>query len=313
MEKINVLITSAGRRVSLVKNFQLHSNVFTCDANPELSAACQFSGKFFKVPKVNDKTYLDELFNICKKNNIKIVIPTIDPELLILSKAKRRFKDEDIMVAVSDYKICKTFSLKTNTFEFFTNRHFLTPKIITDLETAQYPLFAKLNNSSLSKGATKVENMEEALILKKKNKNYVFQEYIEAPEFTVDVFVHKNGKVVCVVPRKRLEIRAGEVSKGQTVKDKTIIKNIKQLCEMFKGAYGVLTVQVFKKGDDIYFIEINPRFGGGYPLSWLAGADFAKFIIDDYENKTLNYTEDWKDNLIMLRYDAEVLIDGCGI
>ncbi len=307
-KKINVLITSAGRRVSLVKNFQQHCNVFTCDANPKFSAACQYSKKFFKVPLVTDNNYIDVLWDICNKYKINIIVPTIDPELVVLSEVKDDFSKKDILIAVSDKLVCKTFSLKTLTEKFFLNRGFLTPRIINNLKSANYPLFAKLNNSSSSKGATIVSSIEEAEILIRRNKNYIFQEYVDGIEFTVDVFVNSKGKVISIVPRQRIEVRGGEVSKGKTCKDITIIENVKKLINNIKGAYGVLTIQLFKKNNKIYFIEINPRFGGGYPLSWLAGADFAKYLIDDYLGKDLVYNEAWQDNLIMLRYDAEVII-----
>jgi len=307
---INVLITSAGRRVSLVKNFQKHSKVFTCDMNPSLSSACQISDGYFKVPRVTDKSYLDELKNICKKNDIKIVIPTIDTELSILAKAKEEFLKEGIFIAISTLEICDTFYLKTTTEEFFKKAKVNTPKIIKDLKTAKYPLFAKLDNSSLSVGAKKVNNYEEAIQLKG---NYVFQEFIDGVEYTCDVFFDKDSKIKCIVPRERIEVRCGEVNKAKTNKDKAILDEIKRLEPYLKGAYGILTIQLFKTDDKIYFIEINPRFGGGYPLSFLAGADFAKMLIDDYLGKKFDYFEGWRDNLIMLRYDAEVLVDGNSI
>ncbi|WP_024787518.1 ATP-grasp domain-containing protein [Lebetimonas sp. JH369] len=313
MGKINVLITSAGRRVRLVENFKLYANVFTCDMNPSLSAACQVSDYFFKVPRVTDKNYIDFLLQQCKNLNINMIVPTIDPELEILAKNKENFKKEGIFIAGSSENICKTFALKSSTYKFFKENGFLTPEIVDDIETAKYPLFAKLNNSSLSVGAQKVNSIEEAKILLSKNKNYVFQEYIDATEFTVDVFINKKGAVISIVPRERIEVRCGEINKGRTKKDSLIISEVKRLCNKLNEAYGVLTIQLFKKDNKIYFIEINPRFGGGYPLSWQAGADYAKFLIDDYLGKELKDFEEWKDNLIMLRYDNEVLIDGNSI
>ena len=309
MEKINVLITSAGRRVSLVKNFQKHSKVFCCDMNPMLSSACQVSDGYFKVPRVTDEKYLDELKKICKENDIKIIIPTIDTELSILAKVKKEFLKEDIFIAVSSVEICDTFYLKTTTENFFKKAGVNTPKIV-NLKTAKYPLFAKLDNSSLSVGAMRVDSYEEAIKLKG---NYVFQEFIEGVEYTCDVFFDKDSKIKCIVPRERIEVRCGEVNKARTNKDKTILDEIKKLEPYLKGAYATLTIQLFKTNDKIYFIEINPRFGGGYPLSYLAGADYAKMLIDDYLGKKLDYFEGWKDNLIMLRYDSEVLVDGNSI
>ena len=313
MKKINVLITSAGRRVSLVKNFQKYAKVYTCDMNPNMSAACQISDRYFKVPKVGEKNYIDVLLEYCMKKNINIVVPTIDPELPILSKAKEDFEKNGILISISSPNICETFYSKRKTEQFFRKIRLKTPKIIDNLKDANYPLFAKLENSSSSIGAKKVENYEEAMILRRKNPSYVFQEYIKGEEYTVDAFVNREGKVISIVPRLRLEVRAGEVSKGKTVKDHQIIENIKKLFKHLNGAYGTITVQLFKKRKEIFFIEINPRFGGGYPLSYLAGADFAKYLIKDYLGEKLEYSESWKNNLIMLRYDAEVLVDGNSI
>jgi len=278
--------------------------------NPEFSAACLVSDGFFKVPRVTDENYLNSLMEICLKHDIKIIVPTIDTELGVLAGAKDDFLKKGIMIAVSEKRLVDTFALKTSTEEFFLKHGFKTPKIVKDLKNAKYPLFAKLNNSSLSVGAKKVDSYEEAKVLKG---DYVFQEYIEATEYTIDAFFDKNSKLICAVVRERMEVRCGEVSKARTVKDKLIIDEIKRLAEFLKGAFSTLTIQLFKKGDEIYFIEINPRFGGGYPLSFLAGADYAKMLIDVYRGKKLEYFEGWKDNLIMLRYDAEVLVDGSGV
>ena len=310
MEKINLLITSVGRRVSLVKNFEKHFNVFTADMNPKFSAACQYNGSFFKLPPVRSENYIDSLLEVCKKNDIKIIIPTIDTELSILAESKELLKKEGILPVISSKEICETFYLKTTTEEFFIKNGFKTPRIIRDLENAKYPLFAKLDNSSLSIGARKVNSLKEAQTLKG---NYIFQEFIEGIEYTIDAFFDEKSNLICVVPRERIEVRCGEVAKARTRKDKLIIDEIKKLAKHLKGAFGCLTIQLFKRDNEIIFIEINPRFGGGYPLSFLAGADYAKFIKDIYEGRELSYFEGWKDNLIMLRYDAEVLVDGNSI
>ncbi len=312
MEKINFLITSAGRRVSLVKIFQNYGNVYTCDMNPFLSSACHVSDGYFEVPRVTDPKYMSIILGICKEKNIKMIIPTIDTELSILSAAKRDFSNEEINIAVSDKNICDTFYYKTSTEEFFLSNGFDTPKRVTDIANAKYPLFAKLNNSSSSIGALKVDSYQSAECLLK-DSNYVFQEFVEGVEFTVDVFIDKRGGLVSVVPRQRIEVRAGEISKGKTVKDEIIINKVKELCQKLEGAYGCITIQLFKNSNDISFIEINPRFGGGYPLSYYAGADFAKYLVMDYLDYNLEYNEDWRDNFLMLRYDAEVLVDGNSI
>ncbi len=311
---VNVLITSAGRRVRLVEIFRDtlkefgDGKVFACDLEPGLSAACYRADECFKAPPVKSKEYVGFLLELCKTKSIGLVVPTIDTELSILAAAKKEFEKAGIFVAVSSETFCKQSALKTTTYDLFRKAGVKTPKIITNLQTASYPLFAKLNNSSLSKGAQVVTSYEEALLLQQKDKDYIFQEFVEGQEYTVDCFIDRTGKLISVVPRKRIEVRGGEVSKAQSVKDRSIIVAIKELVTKFSGAYGVLTIQLFKNENEITFIEINPRFGGGYPLSFMSGANFAKFLILDMQQQTLTYDESWQERL-MLRYDAEVIVD----
>ena len=91
-------------------------------------------------------------------------------------------------------------------------------------------------------------------------------------------------------------------------------RNLLILAKALKIAIFIsIAILLFKTDERIVFIEINPRFGGGYPLSYLSGANFAKYLIEDFMGKDLEYNEDWKDNNIMLRYDAEVIVDGSSI
>jgi carbamoyl-phosphate synthase large subunit len=316
----NILITSAGRRVSLLHNFQKtlkHYNpkgkVYTTDMAPCLSAACQISDGYLKVPRVTDPMYLEVLKTFCLENSISLVVPTIDTELSVLAGAKEMFESEGIFIAVSSKEVCDTFYLKDSTAHFFIDHGFETPKIVEINEKTDYPVFAKINNSSCSIGAKQVSSLQESLRLLEENDTYIFQEFIVGEEYTVDVFIDRCSQVVSVVPRLRLEVRAGEVSKARTVKDPDIISEVIRLCEAMNGAYGCLTIQLFKTRDRLVFIEVNPRFGGGYPLSYLSGADFAKFLIEDYMGNTLEYDDSWVDGRTMLRYDAEVIVDDCSV
>jgi carbamoyl-phosphate synthase large subunit len=138
---------------------------------------------------------------------------------------------------------------------------------------------------------------------------YVFQEFVEVVEFTVDAFVAGDGRVLAVVPRQRLEVRAGEVSKARAVKDPDIMAAVRKVCTSAPGAYGTLTIQLIREGSGrCRFIEVNPRFGGGYPLSWMAGADFADYLIRDYLGESLDYDDSWRDGTLMLRFDHEVIV-----
>ncbi|MCH7530101.1 ATP-grasp domain-containing protein, partial [Patescibacteria group bacterium] len=151
----------------------------------------------------------------------------------------------------------------------------------------------------------------ELLFYAKRIPNVICQEFIEGTEHTCDVYVDFCLRVRCVVPRKRIEIRAGEVSKAQVVKDPRIMSEAAILVETLGAGPGVITLQLFlTKNDKVKFVEINPRFGGGAPLSIKAGANFPKWILQELSGKKTNIRLDgFKDDLIMLRYDGEVWLE----
>ncbi len=140
----------------------------------------------------------------------------------------------------------------------------------------------------------------------------MFMEYIDPThiEFTVDVYYDRMGQLKCAVPRQRIEVRGGEVSKGATRRHFVYEYLLPRLAKL-RGARGCITVQVFANETIGRFaaLEINPRFGGGYPLSYSAGANYPGWLIDEYLlGREIKFFDKWENNLLMLRYDAKVLV-----
>lgn len=314
---MNVLITSAGRRGSLVRIFQEtlrarapDAAVYAVDAQPQLSAACHLADGSFAAPRVTSPEYVPLLIDLCREKQIRLVVPTIDPELTRLALARDQFAAEGIHVAVSSAEVCETFRWKRSTARFFAEQGFSAPPIIEDLGQAHFPLFAKLDNSSCSIGAQRVEDLVTARQLLARNEEYIFQSLLCGTEFTVDAFVDGRGQVIDCVPRRRLEVRAGEVSKAVAERDVEIQDAVVRLCRAIPGAYGVLTVQVFRTDEGLQFVEVNPRFGGGFPLTYHAGANMVDYLLRDMQGEQLAWQDQWRDGTMMLRYDAEVIAHG---
>ncbi|MGX2966544.1 ATP-grasp domain-containing protein [Ursidibacter sp. B-7004-1] len=317
---MNILITSAGQRVSLVYAFQNElkkvypeGKVFTIDLNPSLAPACQISDGYFSAPRVTDNEYISYIVSICEKNKIKIVIPTIDTELLILSKNKSFFVEKGIFVLVSELGLiekCRDKNLTNILFE----EHSINIPTQYNRDNLCFPLFAKPCDGSLSKGIFIANSKDDIKQEHLDNKKLMFMEYIspsDYDEFTVDCYFDRNSYLKCVVPRKRIFVRAGEINKGVTRKN-SIVKEFKDKLSFLEGAVGCLTIQVFchKTTEKIIGIEINPRFGGGYPLSYLAGANYPLWIIKEYLYcEDIPDYDEWKNNLLMLRYDSEILVE----
>lgn len=315
----NILITSAGQRVSLVRAFQTEikkidseTKVFAVDMNPILSPACQVADGYKSVKRVSDENYIPELLEICKEWGIKLIIPTIDTELLILSKNKENFIKEGIFPIVSDLEFVKKCRDKRLINQFFEEKKIDIPKAI-DKNHLTFPLFIKPYDGSLSKDIFLINTENDLTDYHFQNEKLMFMEYIDHKihqEYTVDAYYNRDGVLKCAVPRQRIFVRAGEINKGVTKKNE-VLNIVKEKLKHIEGGQGCLTMQFFFNSDNkrVIGIEINPRFGGGYPLSYLAGANYPKFLIQEYIlNETIEFFNDWEENLLMLRYDDEILV-----
>lgn len=315
---MNILITSAGRRVRLIKEFKKllskrlpKSLVMVTDLNPKLSPAAHFADKSFKVGSFQDKDYIDKLEELCLNNNVSIVIPTIDTELELLSINRARFLKKNIDIVVSDLELIKTFSDKFLTANFYKQLEIKTPEIY-DPKNLSFPTFIKPRHGSNSKGIYFAANDNDIPISHKQNEELMFMEYIspnEYDEYTVDCYFDMEGNLICAVPRIRLKVVGGESNQGVTRKN-YLLDFVKSKFKTFKGARGCITMQFFVKKEnptDIYGLEINPRFGGGYPFALNAGANYPLYIIMEYlENTQIIYSEEWKANYVNLRFEEEV-------
>jgi len=282
----------------------------------ELSSALQLCDKGFLVKPITHSGYIRQLLTIVKTNKVKLLVPTVDLDLKLLAKNKSKFTAMGCCVLISMPKVVDICQDKRKTYRFLLKNGFDTPVTIS-VRTAlskkklNWPCFLKPWDGYASRGNAVVKNRKELLFFAERIPNVICQEFIEGTEHTCDVYVDFSMKVRCVVPRKRIEVRAGEVSKGQIVKHPHIMSEAARLVETLGAGPGVITLQLFLTDDDkVKFIEINPRFGGGVPLSIKAGANFPKWILQELLGRKTNIRLDsFKDNLIMLRYDGEVWLE----
>ena len=317
-KRLNILITSAGRRVELVQAFQESlrryvpsGKVYTTDLNPLYSAACQLSDLAFKTPAVNSPDYVESLIDLCISHDIGLIIPTIDTELSILSKFIGKFKEIGTDLVISDYQLVFSCRDKRLTADLFTELGIDYPKIF-DPNFLTFPCFCKPYDGSCSAGAFPLlseDMLNDEIQSDKKN---IFMELIDSDytEYTIDAYYSSKGELRCIVPRERIEVRGGEVSKGVTRKNYVYNYMLDKLSRI-KGARGCLTVQVFYNStmESIKGLEVNPRFGGGFPLAYAAGAKYPEWLILEYfYGETIGFFDEWEDGLTMLRYDAKVLV-----
>ena len=315
----NILITSAGKRVALTRYFKEtlcrfypDAKVFTTDLNPQMAPAGYVSDGCFKVPRVTDKDYPALLLQLCEEHGVGMVIATIDTELLLLADLKAEFADRGIYVMVSDRAFVEMCRDKRNTGAFFESHGIRVPREVDKFHPT-FPLFAKPYDGSLSTNLHFIKTADELTQEILDDPKLLFMEYIDKKvykEYTVDMYYGKDNRVKCIVPRERIEIRAGEINKGHTEKN-VILHYLKERLGYIEGCIGCICVQLFFHPDtkDIVGIEINPRFGGGYPLTYMAGGNFPELLIREYFlGEQTEYSDNWKDGTLMLRYDDAVYV-----
>ena len=318
MKEIHILVTGVGRRIELLQAFRqaalslnINLKIYGADMSgtaPAL-AYCDYTRK---VCAMHDSRYIQELVDICKKDKIDLVMPTIDTDLLILSRSAEVFENIGTKVLVSELDkilICRD---KNNTGKFFESCGLKAPKTYNNYKEyfGPYPCFIKPKDGSSSINAFKVEDKEELSVYAGQIEDYIIQPFISGREFTIDIFCDFDGNPIYITPRERIQVRAGEVLKTQIYMDDTMINEAKVLCKALKPC-GPMTVQLIqdKNTGENYYIEINPRYGGGAPLSMKSGARSAEALLRLLCGEKVEYQRNSSCNgTIYSRFDQSVCI-----
>jgi carbamoyl-phosphate synthase large subunit len=107
-----------------------------------------------------------------------------------------------------------------------------------------------------------------------------------------------------------VQVRSGEVSKGITQRPRAIMDIAEALGATMAGrAYGPICAQaILNDSNEAAVIEINARFGGGYPLAHKAGAEFTRWLLELHLGLPCSANDHWEENLAMLRYDSAIFV-----
>lgn len=320
---MNILFTCAGRRTYLLKYFkeQLEGGGKIVATDMQLSAPALTAADIkIKVPAVYDPEYIDKTLEICKGYDIKALFSLNDLELPILSANRDKFQEIGVKLIVSSQEVIDICFDKYRTAGYVESLGLKTPKTFINYEDAldainkgslKFPLVLKPRWGSGSIGIEFVNDIEElqevyGRLLKKIKKSILatasqgeeyilIQEKIEGQEYGLDVMNDLNGCNHGVSVKKKLAMRAGETDKAETV-DNPEIRNIGQILGQNLHHIGNLDVDVFERDGQYYVLELNPRFGGGFPFSYEAGVNFPKALIQCIEG------EEMDDSLLIPKY-----------
>ncbi|MBS4534376.1 ATP-grasp domain-containing protein [Clostridium sp. D2Q-14] len=296
---MNILITNIGRRgylVEFIKNtINFNGKVYASDCDKTASGLYGNVDKSFILPKPVDdeQSYVENLLKLCLEYDINLIIPVIDPEIYILSKYKNVFSEKGIIVLVSDKRVLEICYDKTKMNTFLTENGFNIIKTYDNLQDfkndlfdnkIEFPVFIKPIYGSGSVDSRIIDNDEELVTFYKPG--MIIQEYLNGEEYGIDTFVDNDGIPVRVVVKKKLSMRSGETDKAITVKHEDIKNVIKKLAEKLKP-FGPFDTDVIETNNGIYVIDINPRFGGGYPATHMAEVSFIELLLKSARNESI--------------------------
>lgn len=315
MKIFRILFTGVGRRVELIQAFRQAANrlnvilkLYGADM-VGTAPALTFCDYTRKVCSMRDADYISQLLRICEADHINLIIPTIDTDLLVLSQNVAKFDEIGTKVLISKQDKIAMCRDKNYTADFFRSCGLKAPRTVNDYQLyhGPYPCFIKPKDGSSSINAFKVENESELKVYAEQVGDYIVQPFIEGTEYTVDIFCDYEGNPLFITPRIRVAVRAGEVLKTEIAMDEMIIEECRKLIAGFQPC-GPMTVQLIRQnttGDD-YYIEINPRFGGGAPLSMKAGARSAEAILKLLSDEKVDYSDVIDDGAVYSRFDQSV-------
>lgn len=316
---MNILFTCAGRRTYLLKYFkeQLGNEGKIIGADMQLTApALSAADERVLVPAVYDEHYVDALLEICELHHVDVLISLNDLELPILAGKKSLFADIGVQVIVSSPDVIDICFDKLKTSQYVEKLGLKSPKTYPNLAQAQeaiesgelqFPVVIKPRWGSASIGIEFVDNAEDLEIVYKLIRRKIrrgilgevsqhdedfilIQESITGKEYGLDIINDLDGNNVAVTVKQKLAMRAGETDKATTV-DNEELKHIGEVLGSNLRHIGNMDCDILEMDGKYYVLELNPRFGGGFPFSYEAGVNLPKAIIHWVKGEAFDNSE----------------------
>lgn len=311
--KLTVLMLGGARRVSMAhllkrsgSRLGYEIDIISYELTGQVPIALE--AKVVKGLKWSDPMVVDDIVRICIEHEVRIILPFVDGAIEIAAKCKERLPH--VFVPVSDFDVASAMFDKVAAAKAFKEAGIPIPMTYS-VVSAQMPVIAKPRHGSASRGIRIFHDTEEFMRLENIS-DYLVQEYIEnCEEYTVDCYVDAQGRILVAVPRRRLEVMGGEVTRTVTVRNTELESMSRKVIEAFR-LRGPVTLQFLHDLDKHRYLlmEVNPRLGGGVICSIYAGAPITDYILQEALGANLQPCDDWVNNTLMARYQKEAIFYG---
>jgi carbamoyl-phosphate synthase large subunit len=307
-----VLFTCAGQRVDIVTAFtRAGATTIAVDAN-ELAPALYHAERRAIVPRVDDPAYIDALGDLVLLHDVRLVVPLTDLDHLVLAEARERLGGA--VVLVPEPETIRRCEDKYLAHEFFDQQGIGSPPtwlpdgVPVD---APYPVLVKARRGFGSRHIYRAANREELdFFLDYTTAESMVQVQCHGEEFSIDVFCDLDARCLAAIPRTMIESKGGESIKGMTIKDDELIAFGCRVAEALR-IFGPANVQCFREPDgQLQVTDVNPRFGGGFPLPTAAGSGYPELALQlaNGERPEPRLGE-FREGVVMTRFFSEVILE----
>lgn len=313
---MNILLTSVGRRAYMVKYFKEvlgdTGKVYVCNSDDK-SIAFKYADEKVISPLIYDENYIPFLLDYCKKKSIDILISLFDIDLLMLAKHKKQFEETGTRVIVSNPQIVEICNDKWKTYQFLVNNGFHAPVTFLNINDVlekitqgklDYPIVVKPRYGCGSISVAIAYDEEDLHYLTKKanmdiansylkyesaaaEEKVIYQECLSGQEYGADIINDLEGKNKSVIVRKKIAMRSGETDIAELVDEPAIRRELEKLSQVTKHIAN-MDCDIFLVDGAPYILEMNARFGGGYPFSHMGGCNLPKAIVEWVKGNTVD-------------------------
>jgi len=274
-----VLFTCAGQRVDIVGAFRdAGATTIAADVNA-LAPALYRADRYALVPRVEDPDYVPALRDLVREHDVRLIVPLTDLDQLTLARAR----DELALVLLPDADTVERLGDKYLAYVLFEERGIASPPTwLPDAvpDDAPFPLLVKARHGFGSRHIYRAADRAQLeFFLGYTPVESIVQACLAGEEFSIDVFCDLDGRCLNAIPRTMIESKGGESIKGMTIRDAQLIELARGVAEKLR-LVGPANIQCFRERDGAHLItDINPRFGGGFPLPLAAGGRYPELAL----------------------------------
>ncbi len=283
---MNLLISCIGKRGGFIAElFRRHlgpSDRILGTANTQWTPGFRACDKAFVLPSVEDTDYVPALLQLCERERVDAILCMEDFDLEKLARVRAEFLDRGVIPLMPPVEVVEMAADKLKTADVLSAAGVATPRTAKSPDEAaafRYPMYVKPRRGSGSRQVFRARSPAELAVFFDYAPDMIIQEEVVGAELNLQLCADFEGHLVGLCALRKCSMRHGETDQAETFWDPEVLRFARSLGEIV-GGFGAMDIDVIQRGEHLFVLEINPRFGGGYPAAHLAGVDFPKLLLE---------------------------------